>query len=265
MVISKHKEFIKKDNRDLPFVQIPNSLAQNKNLSIEAKGLLLFMLSLPSDWVIHKSWIQKEHVKLGRDRLDRVWKEIQEAGYVEKTQNVTQKGTFNGVTWIVSKFTPDEISLIDALNTVSLKTRITDKPHYGESTPTKKQFNKETLIQSTGTGSNKNLTMNIDENLILSVWKVLKEFIGEKYGTRYIPKGNPKQEDINAIEWGLEIEQDLDDDSTGALFFDYCLERLGEPRNGATKNILLRSYRASLELNDEAWSLDYERYNLMLD
>lgn len=118
---------------------------------------------------------------------------------------------------------------------------------------------------NTGSGSNKNLTMNIDENLILSVWKVLKEFIGEKYGTRYIPKGNPKQEDINAIEWGLEIEQDLDDDSTGALFFDYCLERLGEPRNGATKNILLRSYRASLELNDEAWSLDYERYNLMLD
>ncbi len=40
---------IKVEKKD-KFTQIDNNLIRNQNLSLKAKGLLIYMLSLPDDW-----------------------------------------------------------------------------------------------------------------------------------------------------------------------------------------------------------------------
>ncbi len=85
----------------LGITNIPNTTAQNKNLTFEARGVLTFILSLPTNWKIRKDWIRTQCPKLGRDKLDRIWKELREAGYIEKNQIHSDDGAFSGVGWIV--------------------------------------------------------------------------------------------------------------------------------------------------------------------
>ena len=58
---------IKKAKVTSNYVTIPNSSAQDKNLSFEARGLLTLMLSMPDDWVMHRSWLMDQSVGCGRD------------------------------------------------------------------------------------------------------------------------------------------------------------------------------------------------------
>ena len=54
------------------YVTLPNATIQDVDLSWEARGLLAFMLSLPSDWAIHKSWLGEQSAACGRDKLNRI-------------------------------------------------------------------------------------------------------------------------------------------------------------------------------------------------
>lgn len=62
------------------YTVIPNEIF-SLGMSIEAIGLLTYFLSLPSDWVIHKTQLHNQ-LSMGREKLDRVFKELQSAGYV---------------------------------------------------------------------------------------------------------------------------------------------------------------------------------------
>jgi len=53
------------------------------SISLEAKGLLCFMLSKPSDWHWYKSQVMTD-VGCGRDRFNRLWKELLDAGYLHR-------------------------------------------------------------------------------------------------------------------------------------------------------------------------------------
>jgi len=63
------------------FTPISNDLIRNVNISLEARGLVSFILSLPEDWVIYKGQVQKA-LKMGDLKFDRIWKECIEAGYI---------------------------------------------------------------------------------------------------------------------------------------------------------------------------------------
>jgi len=67
------------------FAQIPNATLQDTRISLEAKGLLCHMLSKPTNWTWHKSQVMAE-TKTGRDRFDRIWKELVGVGYVQVEQ-----------------------------------------------------------------------------------------------------------------------------------------------------------------------------------
>ena len=75
------------------FTPISNNLIQNENLSLEAIGLICFIVSLPSDWIIYKHWIQNA-VKMNRTKFDRIWKECVNAGYIKSTKIRTNNGQF---------------------------------------------------------------------------------------------------------------------------------------------------------------------------
>lgn len=63
------------------YVSISNTLAQNNSLSLKARGLMVYLLSLPDDWKIRVSHLEKVMLE-GRDSILSALKELRLAGYV---------------------------------------------------------------------------------------------------------------------------------------------------------------------------------------
>jgi hypothetical protein len=74
-----------KDN----FTIIPNIIF-NSGLSLRAVGLLTYILHLPDDWVLYKSYLYKQ-VKEGRDAVLIAWKELEDAGYIHSVKVEAKK------------------------------------------------------------------------------------------------------------------------------------------------------------------------------
>lgn len=108
------------------YTVVPNESVRDLSLSFEATGLLCFLLSLPSDWAIHKSWLQKQKINCGRDKLTRLVAELEAAGYIKREVAQLDSGKLNGFDWYVYP-------------TASLKNRNTVKPCDGEPATTKER------------------------------------------------------------------------------------------------------------------------------
>jgi hypothetical protein len=63
------------------FTSIPNVLAQDNDLSLKARGLMLYILSLPDDWVIRVNHLTKV-MKEGRDSILSALKELKKFKYI---------------------------------------------------------------------------------------------------------------------------------------------------------------------------------------
>lgn len=133
---------IKKAKVTSNYVTIPNSSAQDKNLSFEARGLLTLMLSMPDDWVMHRSWLMEQSCGCGRDKMTRILKELEDNGYLIRHVKQTETGKMNGWDWEVYP---------SPVNTDERENRHTENPSVGKPAPTKetslqsKQNTKETL------------------------------------------------------------------------------------------------------------------------
>ena len=78
------------------YVVIPNKTAQDSTLSWEARGMLCMMLSLPSDWAIHVSWLVDQSPKCKRDKVMAIIRELADSGYIVKSQAKSDDGKFSG-------------------------------------------------------------------------------------------------------------------------------------------------------------------------
>lgn len=92
------------------YTPIANDVLQNTKLSLEARGLLSYLLSLPLDWVPVKVEVQKKN-GLGRDKFDRIWKELVDAGYIESVQEKDDRGIFRG--WKHQVWETPQVGLTD--------------------------------------------------------------------------------------------------------------------------------------------------------
>lgn len=122
-----------------PFTVIANQSLQDPDLSFEATGLLAFMISLPADWQYSREWLIKQKKKIGRDKLKRLLKELEENGYLERKYKQNEKGRMVGHDWLVKPLKANEL----APSTEGLKTRPTVKPAVGKTATTNK-----TVLQS---------------------------------------------------------------------------------------------------------------------
>lgn len=75
---------VEKD-RDKPYVVLDKKFLNDVNLSMKAKGLLAYLLSLPDDWQIYENEIVQHH-KDGRDSLKSAIKELMDNNYIERTR-----------------------------------------------------------------------------------------------------------------------------------------------------------------------------------
>jgi hypothetical protein len=63
------------------FTMIPNSVFKAE-LSLRATGLLTYILHLPDDWVLYKTYLYDTLPKDGRDAVKTAWKELEENGFI---------------------------------------------------------------------------------------------------------------------------------------------------------------------------------------
>ncbi len=100
--MSNNTELLKR-TRSKPkekFLIVHNDVVQNKTLSFKAKGFLCYILSLPDDWILHKSFVMKEF-GIGRDALNSIFKELESEGYLISTNMVTDdSGRFKGKNYL---------------------------------------------------------------------------------------------------------------------------------------------------------------------
>ena len=77
------------------YTNISNEILQSKTLRPHEIGVLVHLLSLPADYVIHKSSIWKQ-MNIGRDQFDKVWKKLVQLGYIQtiKYRKNDSKKTF---------------------------------------------------------------------------------------------------------------------------------------------------------------------------
>lgn len=82
------------------FTSIDNEIIRNVNLSLEERGLLIYLLSMKSDWVIYKTTL---HTRVGETKgtIDRVFKGLQYKGYILSVKVINELGRFEGWNHIV--------------------------------------------------------------------------------------------------------------------------------------------------------------------
>ncbi|EOH78407.1 hypothetical protein [Enterococcus malodoratus] len=93
------------------FTQIKNSAAKDKSLSWKARGILVYLASLPSDWKIYKNEIMK-HSTDKRDSFNSGWNELKKAGYIKGVQ-IKENGKFKSYIWYVCDDRSFEIPEVD--------------------------------------------------------------------------------------------------------------------------------------------------------
>jgi hypothetical protein len=111
------------------FTVVPNDVFKS-GIDITSVGLLVYLLSLPHDWVVHKTMLHKQ-IGVGRDKLDRMFKDLQAHGYILSLKHQTKNGfdyehivydkPYNGEKEVSQNFTP------------STSTPPTENPSAGES------------------------------------------------------------------------------------------------------------------------------------
>ncbi len=75
---------VRREHRD-NFTIVPNAVFLDERLSVEAKGVLGFLLSRPHAWQVRLEHI-RHTLRVGRKKLQRIFRELISAGYVTREQ-----------------------------------------------------------------------------------------------------------------------------------------------------------------------------------
>ncbi|SER47475.1 hypothetical protein SAMN05421767_15811 [Granulicatella balaenopterae] len=73
---------IYKYNRNKGYESISRDFLQNNNLSLQARGLLAYMISMPEDYVFHKTQLQNCFAKNKTKSVNNAWNELLEENYI---------------------------------------------------------------------------------------------------------------------------------------------------------------------------------------
>lgn len=144
-----------------PFTQIRNSAARDPHMSLSARGVLLTMLSFPDDWVYHQTHLVTL-TSNGRDALRSAIRELEQLGYLRRTQVRNENGTLGDTIYEVADFP----FVQDGTSTVDGKS-VAGPPVAGESDTTNTDITKTPDSKESGRApENRNRSGNEQEPLI---------------------------------------------------------------------------------------------------
>ena len=122
-----------KDN----FVQVSNDTVRDDRLSLEARGFLVFLLSLTDEWDFSVSGLSYQ-LNLSPQIVARLIKELKACGYIRMTKHKNSKGRFDGYEWTITELSKNRGSEKPKLGkTETRENRNTERPKY-EITETRK-------------------------------------------------------------------------------------------------------------------------------
>lgn len=100
-------DYIKKANRKTNFTTVNNDFLHDVNLSWKAKGMIVYIMSLPPDWDLNVSDL-KNRSKDGRDATAAGLRELIDSNYCRRVRSREKGGIFAGYDYEVSdvKFEP---------------------------------------------------------------------------------------------------------------------------------------------------------------
>jgi hypothetical protein len=81
-----------------PFVQVDRDLVRDRRLTPEAKGIMMYLLDNMDGYVVRSEDIRKEN-KVGRDKLQRIFKELEAFGYAKLIRVKDRDNRFLGTYW----------------------------------------------------------------------------------------------------------------------------------------------------------------------
>ena len=118
-----------------------NSVLQDGRLSFGARGLFIYMWSMPDDWQFYKKVLYKQSTE-GRKRIDSYVDELKALGYLVLKNKRQNKGKFGGYDWVLRDSLPDrsypqDAPTVDPLPTTVDRQRSTDS---GRPTAVKEQL-----------------------------------------------------------------------------------------------------------------------------
>ncbi len=93
---------LQRKHRVHPFTQVRNSLLEDKRLSWEARGLLAYLLSKPSNWTVRIGDLLNKS-PAGRDAVYTILRELKAAGYLEYCRQRDDDGAWH------SRYIYDEV------------------------------------------------------------------------------------------------------------------------------------------------------------
>ncbi len=106
------------------FTTIPNEICKSLDLTMEEKGMMAFLLSLPADWVLYRQNMYNS-MPDGKTTIDRIFRSLQKKGYILSVRvHDTTTGKFLGWNHIVY----DEPSVPKVENTDNGKHRERENP-----------------------------------------------------------------------------------------------------------------------------------------
>lgn len=82
------------------FAALPNAIWVDPHLSVEAKGVLGYLLSRPNNWNVRLTQVASV-LDVGKDKLQRIFRELRTAGYVTREQPRAVAGAFGSAEYIV--------------------------------------------------------------------------------------------------------------------------------------------------------------------
>jgi len=92
-------------DKDHPYVMINKKFLHDSNLSLKAKGLLAYCMSMPDGWEFHVNQLSSV-LRENRTAINSAFKELIEFGYCQRIQTKRSDGKFNKIEYILFE-TPD--------------------------------------------------------------------------------------------------------------------------------------------------------------
>ena len=92
-------------SRRKAFATLYREVAQDTRLSLESRGLLLLMASLPEDWSYSVAGLAKK-AGCGKDKLRRILGELENVGYLAREQCHDAEGKFAGNMYVIQDDAP---------------------------------------------------------------------------------------------------------------------------------------------------------------
>ena len=91
--------------RKKAFATLYREVAQDGRLSLESRGLLVLMASLPENWEYSVAGLAKK-AGCGKDKLRRILGELEKVGYLAREQSHDRGGKFGGNIYIIQDDAP---------------------------------------------------------------------------------------------------------------------------------------------------------------